>query len=116
MQALSAAIQRYGHLLICHMYIQQNIRNLRTDAGTFMRLIDPVVRDRIFDAIGNEPAISEGLAIDGCIDGECLICRHVLTPIQGFDLIVKGICIFGFKRSDRHQNADSGAQTKVRTV
>ena len=50
------------------------------------------------------------------IYGEGLVYIQYIFPIDGFDLIINFVGILGFKIFDGLQNADGGAQAKVRFV
>ena len=98
------------------MDIDEQVGFAGAHRGALVLFLQPVVGDGILDAVRDETAVSEGLAIDGGVDGKGSGGLHVRAPIDFFELVIERVGIFDFERSDGYENAQGGTQTEIRTI
>ena len=116
MQRVTAAVQRECDGAVGDVYIEAYVGVGQADARALASVLEPPVGYSVLDAIGEVAGVAEGVRIDGGIDAEGGVGRHVVIERELFDPPVHLVGVVGPEAGDGDEDSRGRAEAEVSPI
>ena len=116
MQRLTRAVESKSTILVCNMYVENQVGVVQLYRRTSTLFFVKVVGNSILHAVGNELGMTEHIAIHNRVDRECRVTVEILVPLDTLYHIINLIGIGSLKMKNRFKNTHSRSKAEVRLI